>query len=421
MTRLGIRSLWLALLVATCGSLLPAVAWGAEPPANDKFENRQVLGPGFPGGAPIEVKGSNVGAGSEAGENSSPFAAGHSVWYEWEATGTGWTTIGACEAGFSTIVGVFTGELGSLTPVASGNGSEGPDCVGGQRQYTFKAQAGTKYEISVDGNGFYVEPPPITEGEFTLRIEETPPPPNDDFANADLFEGKITEEPDGSRFYFAHAGGYNWGATVEEPKEPLDSPSDGATVWFTWTAPATAKYLFGGPCCGSGLNWDLYTGNSLEELSENLAATGPAEVSVSAGTVFHIVVYGTPPSEGAEPTMASFRFNISANLPPLPKPPSGGSVPPPDIRPPETTIAKTKLLSASGVVKFWLSSDEPGGGFLCRLDKKPFRPCDSPKTYRHLKPGRHTFRAEAVDAAGNVDRSPAVAQIKIPHKPRHRR
>jgi hypothetical protein len=424
MTRLGIRSLWAVLLVATCGLLLPASAW-AEPPANDKFEDRQVLGPGFPGGTPIEVIGSNVEATHEEGENLGPFAAGHSIWYEWEATGTGWTTIGVCEAGFPTIIGIFTGsKVDELTPVISGNlnASEGPDCVGGQRQFTFKAQAGTKYEIAVDGNGFYVEPPPpITEGEFTLRIEETPPPPNDDFAHADLFEGKITEEPDGSRFYFAHAGGYNWGATTE-PNEPLDGPSDGATVWFTWTAPATATYLFGGPCCGSGLNWDLYTGNSLEELNENLAATGSAEVSVSAGTVFHIAVYGTPQSEGAEPAMASFQFNISANLPPLPKPPSGGTtVAPPDTTPPQTTIAKTKLLSAIGVAKFWLSSSEAGGSFLCRLDKGAFKPCSSPKTYRHLKPGRHTFRAEAVDAAGNVDQSPAIAQIKIPHKPRHGR
>lgn len=408
------------LVVAFVMALAVVPASALAVPANDKFENREVLGPGFPGGEPIEVIGSNVGATPEAGENSSPFAAGHSVWYEWEATSAGWTTIGACEAGIPTIVGVFTGELGALSPVASGNGSEGPDCVGGQRQFTFKAQAGTKYEIAVDGNGSYVEPPPpVTEGEFTLRVEETPPPPNDKFANADLFEGKITEEPDGNRFYFAHAGGYNWGATTE-PNEPLDGPSYGATVWFTWTAPATAKYLFGGPCCGLGLNWDLYTGNSLEELSENLAATGSAEVSVSAGTVFHIAVYGTPQSEGAEPAMASFQFNISANLPPLPKPPSGGSSSPPDITAPETTIARTKLLSASGVAKFWLSSSE-AGSFLCRLDKAPFKPCGSPKTYRHLKPGRHTFRAEAVDAAGNVDPSPVVAWIKIPHKQRHRR
>lgn len=401
-------------------AVVPASALAA--PANDKFENREALGPGFPGSEPIEVNASNVEATHEEGENSPIFAAGHSVWYEWEAESNGWTTIGACEANFPTIIGVFTGELGALTPVASGNGSEGPYCVGGQRQFTFNAQAGTKYEISVDGNGLYVEPPPpVTEGEFTLLIEKTPPPPNDKFEFADQFEGSIGEEPGGARYYFAHAQGYNWGATTEGPEEPLDSPSDGATVWYRWTAPATATYQFSGPCCGSGLNWDLYTGSSLEALTENLAATGPAEVSATAGTVYRIAVYGTPQSEGGEPTMASFQFTISANLPPLPQPPpsTGSSAPPPDTTPPQTTIARTKILSATGAVKFWFASSE-GGSFLCRLDKKPFRPCSSPVAYRHLKPGRHTFRAEAVDAAGNVDPTPAVARIKIPHKQSHR-
>jgi hypothetical protein len=406
-----------------CGLLLPASAW-AEPPANDNFESRQVLGPGFPGGEPIEVKASNVGATKEEGEFIPGLApAGHSVWFEWEATSTGWTTIGACEDEFPTIVGIFTGgELKNLTPVASGNADEGPDCPFTQRQYTFKAISGTKYVIAVDGNIFHLpeEPTPVIEGEIFLRIEETPPPPNDNFEFADQFEGEIGEEPGGDRFYFAHAQGYNWGATTE-PGEPLDGPSDGATVWYRWTAPATAKYLFGGPCCGLGLNWDLYTGSSLESLSENLAATGSAEVSVSAGTVFHIAVYGTPQSEGGEPAMAGFQFNISARLPPLPKPPpsSGGSAPPLVTPPPQTTIARTKLLSASGVVKFWLSSSEAGGSFLCRLDKRPFKACSSPVSYRHLKPGRHTFRVEAVDAAGTADSSPAVAHVKIPRQRKH--
>src|SRR6478752_9671617 len=94
-----------ALVVAL--AVVPASALAV--PANDNFANRQVLGPGFPGGVPIEVNASNVEATKEEGENLSVFAAGHSVWYEWEATGTDWTTIGTCEAGFPDIVGVFTG------------------------------------------------------------------------------------------------------------------------------------------------------------------------------------------------------------------------------------------------------------------------------------------------------------------------
>jgi len=416
-----------ALVVAMCGLLVPASAW-AEPPANDKFENRQELGPGFPGGAPIEVKASNVEATKESGEfipGLSP--AGHSVWYEWEATSSDWTTIGACEADFPTIVGIFTGsKVDELTPVISGNPnpSEGPDCPYTGRQFTFKAKAGTKYEVAVDGNGFYVEPPPpVTEGEFTLRIEETPPPPNDDFEDATVLEAPITEEPGGDRFYLVDARGYNWGASTQSG-EPSNEPESGATVWYSWTAPEAGEYHVGAPCCGTGLRWAIYLGDAVDELTPLLVGAESGTVSATAGTMLRIVVYGPHDAETEEPKAANFDFLISASLPPLPKPPpsSGGSTPPPDTTPPQTTITRTKLLSASGVVKFWLSSSESGGGFLCQLDKPPFKPCSSPKSYRHLKPGRHVFRVEAVDAAGNVDSSPAVARIKVPRKQgNHRR
>jgi len=415
---------WAALaMVVMCGLVMPASAL-AEPPANDKFANREVLVGDVLTEAPIAVTRTNDEATKEEeGEFISPFAAGHSVWFEWEAKSTGWVSIGACEDDFPTIVGVYTGtEIDKLTPVASGNGDEGPGCFS-QRQYTFKAKAGTKYEIAVDGNGFFVEPPPpVTEGEFTLRIEATPPPPNDDFANATPFEGKVTEEPGGARFYFAHAQGYNWGATTE-PDEPSDGPSDGATVWYTWTPPETAKYLLGGPCCGTGLNWDLYTGSSLEGLSEVLAGTGSStEYMATAGTTYRIAVYGTPDAETEEPAMASFGFNISANLPPLPPGPSPGGggeqTPQLDLVAPQTTLVKSKLLAASGSAKFWFSSSEAGGSFFCRLDGKPFKPCASPKGYRHLKPGRHTFRVKALDAAGNADASPVVARFRLPSQSR---
>ncbi|HEU4461234.1 MAG TPA: hypothetical protein VFR75_01450, partial [Solirubrobacterales bacterium] len=61
---------------------------------NDKFANRQILPAGFPGGTPIEVTGSNVEAGKEEGEFIPGLApAGHSVWFEWEASGDGWVSV----------------------------------------------------------------------------------------------------------------------------------------------------------------------------------------------------------------------------------------------------------------------------------------------------------------------------------------
>src|SRR4051794_3676471 len=126
-----------AALIGIFGCLvLPAVA--AAAPANDDFAARELLS----GSLPIEVQRSNVGATKEPGEFIPGLGpAGHSIWFEWEATSTGWVTIGACDDEFPTVLGLFTGtEVDKLTPVASGNADEGPDCPYSQRQYTFKAK-----------------------------------------------------------------------------------------------------------------------------------------------------------------------------------------------------------------------------------------------------------------------------------------
>jgi hypothetical protein len=94
--------------------------------------------------------------------------------------------------------------------------------------------------------------------------------------------------------------------------------------------------------------------------------------------------------------------------------------PAPDTTPPETAIERSVLRVATRTAKFWFSANESTQGFQCQLDKGEYKPCGSPRTYKHLKPGRHAFRVKAVDAAGNVDASPAVAHFKIP-RPHHGR
>ena len=423
--RRGITSLLVLALLASLA--LPAAA-SAAPPANDKFASRQILGPGFPGGAPIEVTGSNVEAGKEEGEfipGMSP--AGHSVWFQWEATGDGWVSVGVCDSEFPTLIGVFTGsDVKTLTPAAEGNGSEGPDCPYQGRQYTFLATAGTKYVIAVDGNSFYPpeSPPPVTEGEFDLEIKETPVPSNDDFENATVIAGQVYEEPGGDRFYFANARGFNWTATNEhgEPQET----TTGASVWYSLTAPEDGTYNFSSPCCQAAfrLILDVYGGSVVDELTPVAVGEEFAKVDLTAGETVRIRVAG-PIEEGLEdPAVANFDFNISAILPkadtetPNPFESWTAPKPPPDTAAPETTIGKRYL--AVGKAKFWFSSNE-AAGFLCRLDKGPFKPCSSPRSYKRLKGGQHTFRVKAVDAAGNADQTPAVARFKtVARTPRSR-
>ena len=100
-----------------------------------------------------------------------------------------------------------------------------------------------------------------------------------------------------------------------------------------------------------------------------------------------------------------------------------GTAPPPtpstDASPPETSISSaadgtgTQLandaatLSTSMTLSFTGTDDRGVSRFECRLDSVGFSACASPRTYNALPLGRHTFEVRAVDAAGNVDATPA--------------
>ncbi len=86
---------------------------------------------------------------------------------------------------------------------------------------------------------------------------------------------------------------------------------------------------------------------------------------------------------------------------------------PPDTTPPNTAISKARINRTKHKATFRFFSTEPGSTFLCKIDKKPFRACSSPKTYKNLKVGKHKFQVKAKDAAGNIDASPAVKKFRI--------
>jgi len=81
---------------------------------------------------------------------------------------------------------------------------------------------------------------------------------------------------------------------------------------------------------------------------------------------------------------------------------------------PGTTITSTPpAVSSSASANFAFTSSEESSTFVCSLDAGGITPCDSPTTYAGLGDGAHTFRVEAVDAAGNADASPAVYSWQI--------
>lgn len=82
--------------------------------------------------------------------------------------------------------------------------------------------------------------------------------------------------------------------------------------------------------------------------------------------------------------------------------------------PPDTEIGKLKLKKTKPrKVTANFGSTTAGMTFQCKLDKRAYATCKSPKSYSGLKKGKHTLRVRARDSVGNRDRSPARADFKL--------
>jgi len=123
-------------------------------------------------------------------------------------------------------------------------------------------------------------------------------------------------------------------------------------------------------------------------------------------------VFSTSLDEGAK----ALKATVGAGNPC----PSGGggkaSPPPPPAPVPDTRIgihpgAKVFTKKEKLKVKFSFSSDVAGAGFECKLDKGPYKPCRSPKSFK-VKPGKHKLSVRAV-GPGGTDATPATTKFKV--------
>lgn len=95
----------------------------------------------------------------------------------------------------------------------------------------------------------------------------------------------------------------------------------------------------------------------------------------------------------------------------------GGSTPPPPP-PPPAKVPDTKLgrhplaRTAKPTATFTFAASAAGAIFSCKLDGKAKATCRSPKTYKKLKPGKHTFKVWAT-AGGTTDPTPAKFSWKV--------
>ena len=156
-----------------------------------------------------------------------------------------------------------------------------------------------------------------------------------------------------------------------------------------------------------------------------LANSGDADVAINCGpdndsALIDHPEYGDPVpvecEQVAEADPNNFRTITLLPPPPLAAPPPPPA-PPADVRPPRTKLtAHPRALVFTQKkwrrVAFRFTANEAGSSFRCKLDRKPYRPCASPRTYS-VKAGRHAFRVFAVDAAGNADPTPALFRFRL--------
>jgi fibronectin type 3 domain-containing protein len=78
-----------------------------------------------------------------------------------------------------------------------------------------------------------------------------------------------------------------------------------------------------------------------------------------------------------------------------------------DNTPPDTTITSGPTGTVSSTTASFGFTATETATFACKLDGASFSACTSPVSYTGLAGGAHTFQVQAIDAAGNVDATPA--------------
>jgi Ca2+-binding RTX toxin-like protein len=243
-------------------------------PANDDFANATELS-----GLPASGTGNTLNATEETGE---PFHGGgqQSVWYRWTAPVSGATALEVCgEQG----MGLYTGSsITNLTVIATRSAlvDARPMSCGKGVRLIFAADAGEVYRVAVAN-----DPHP---NAFQIRFQP-PPPPNDDFAAATAISGALASV----------LGEDNTWATLEQAEFGHAGEQGGHSLWYTWTAPASAATSVD-TCDG---NFDtligVYTGSPspyTEVASDDDSCIREggsfAEFDATAGTTYAIAVDG---------------------------------------------------------------------------------------------------------------------------------
>lgn len=251
-------------------------------PPNDLWANATVISGPF-----VLTNVFNTGATIEPGEPrfDDPNSTA-TIWWKWTAPETRWMSLRAWGKGEDFAGAAFDIHLG----VYSGNSVSNLALIGCSTNLnSFLASAGTTYYIAADGKAGAL-------GIINLRLNPTPL--NDRFADRRLLNG-----------YYASVNDSSLGAQLEPGETGHYIDPSGASVWFTWVAPASGNATITYTGADFFPAVAVYTGTALTNLVTITAANfgHPANFLAEAGTTYQIAMAAWYGADG------NYTFNLSLN------------------------------------------------------------------------------------------------------------
>jgi hypothetical protein len=169
---------------------------------------------------------------------------------------------------------------------------------------------------------------------------------------------------------------YTWTVDLTPPSTQITSRppplSNTTTSTFTFTSPdATATFR----CTLNG--------------GAPAACTSPVSYTGLSDGTRSLLIQAVDPAGNVDPLAQPLTWSV-------------------DTTPPDTTLANPGNLTGEQVVEFSFTSSEAGSTFQCSFRNAAFAPCTSPDPVDVAHSGAQVFKVRAVDAAGNVDPTPAT-------------
>lgn len=247
-------------------------------------------------------------------------------------------------------------------------------------------------DLTAPGVGFNTAPPaatPLTSAAFAFSVDDAT-------ATVECRIDGGSFAPCASPLSFTGLAEGSHTVTVRA----TDAAGNVGTAAFSWSVDLTAPHV-AFASTPAGLSNDAaprFAFTTTETANVACRVDGGAWTICASTTTFPglgdgqhtLTVHATDPAGNTGPD-ASYTWTIDTL-----RPQTQLTAGPPTSAPVNSSDATFSFASPDGV------------GFDCRLDGAAWEPCATPKTYSGLPNGAHRFDVRAVDAAGNVDGTPAT-------------